>query len=398
MATPTGTVRGRGVSVLQHWASEDSEALNDVIEEFHRRSGERVDSESLPISTLRLNVKGRILSEDPPDVWSDWPGKNLAPVVEAGAIADITDVWTDGGMVDNYADGPTEAARFDGRFYCVPLDIYRINNLYYNVDLVAEAGVDVGSIGGPDAFVALLERLDDELSVAPIQIGARDPFGVLQLWETFLLAHGGASTYRALLDGGVGAHRDAVRSATESLEAVLGVLPSDAHFVASEDADNRFARGESVFLHNGTWAVGRISATEGFTFGRDWEHEPFPGTDGQFLMNMNSLVPAAQAADDEAVTEFLRFAGSSDGLEIFNAEVGAVPPREDVPLDSLHPLTQRLTRESERADNLPSMCHGLGVDPDVLVELKSVTASHLADRDVAETTRRFAEALSEAGS
>ncbi|WP_436932235.1 ABC transporter substrate-binding protein [Halosimplex halobium] len=399
MADSTGQARGRGtVSVLQHWAAENSAALDHVIEAFGRRSdGIRVDDDAAHISTLRLHVKSRILRENPPDVWSDWPGLNLSPVVEAGAVADVTDLWRESDMESAYGEGPREAARFDGRYRCVPLDIYRINNLYYNTDHLARAGVDIDALAGPDDFLGLLDRLDDALEVPPMLIGAKDPFGPLQLWETFLVAYGGPATYEALLDGEARANRETVREAVAGLEAVLERVPEDTKFLASEEADARFAAGDAALFHNGTWAIGRVGATEGFDFGESWEHRPFPGTGDQFLMNMNALVPAAAADDPDAVTEFLRFAGSREGLEIFNAEVGAVPPRDDVPLDSLHPLTQRLARERERTRTLQSLTHGLGVAPDRLVECKEIAASHLADRDVAETTDRFVDALAAIG-
>lgn len=385
---------GDAVSVLQHWDAENSDALNLVIEEFRRRNeGVTVDNAAAHISTLRLHVKSQILKEDPPDIWSDWPGKNLEPLVDTGAIADVTDVWQGSDMESAYLDGAKDAARFDGRYRCVPLDIYRINNLYYNVEHVEDAGVDLDGVSSPSAFLDLLADLDSALEVPPLLIAMKDPFGPLQLWETFLVAHGGPTAYEALAAGETTANRETVRAAVESFEAVLSYVPDDAQFLASEEADAAFANGEAALFHNGTWAIGRLQATDGFEFGTEWEHRPFPGTAGMFLMNMNALVPAAQTEGDEAVASFLAHAGSRDGLETFNAEVGAVPPREDVPRTSLHPLTQRLAGDSEDARELPSMTHGLGVAPDQLVGLKEAIASHMADRDVDETTRRFLDVL-----
>ncbi|MUV89517.1 extracellular solute-binding protein [Halapricum sp. CBA1109] len=116
-------------------------ALSAFLEGFTDRHSD-VPLEDVTDENLSLTVKSRILKESPPDVWIEWPGKNLSPYVDAGVLADVDDVWEGRDMARQYLDGPRKAARFDGTYRAVPLNIHRINNLFYNADLVAEAGVD----------------------------------------------------------------------------------------------------------------------------------------------------------------------------------------------------------------------------------------------------------------
>jgi len=383
---------GDGLEVLQHFSEEGSAALDLVIEEFERQSDIAIENTGTHISQLRLHVKNRILQGNPPDVWVEWPGTNLEPTIEAGVVRDITPLWEESGMVDAYADEAKQNARFDGHYRCVPIDIYRINNVFYNIPLCERAGVDPTQPASPEEFLDVLARLDSALDVPAFMLFGRDPFGACQFWEMLVAAHDGPRVYNALLDGNARANRLTIQAALETLDASLEYTPEETDFLTAEDADREFAEGQAAITINGMWSLGRIAATEGFEYGTDWGHVPMPGTDNCFILNMNSLVPSATSDADEIVTEFLRFAGSPDGLEIFDAEVGGIPPREDVSVSSFHPLIQEQKRALERANTqLSSATHGLGISPAQLVSFKSAIASFMLDRDIEATTEALVD-------
>ena len=383
------------IEVVQHFCEEDSEALNLVIEAFeHRHGGVSVENTGVHISQLRLHVKNRVLQQDPPDVWVEWPGANIEPSLST-AVADVTDLWTETGMDAQFVAEAKRNARFDGRYRCVPIDIYRVNNVFYNAGYLEEAGVDPTRPSSPSAFLEMLDALDEALDVAPLILFGRDPFGACQFWESLLVAHGGPRAHRDVTAGDAADHRDAVRAALETLDAALAYTPEDMEFLTSADADGRFARREGAIHVNGLWALGRMAGVEGFEYGPDWGHVPLPGTGDTFLLSMNALVPSSQSADDEGVREFLAFAGSVEGLATFDAAVGGVPPRADVPVEDFHPLIREQQRALDRADTqLSSMTHGLGISPEKLVGFKSAVATYLRDRDVDAGTEALVEALS----
>lgn len=384
------------VEILQHWAEEGTDPMETLIEEFERAHGDvRFENDSEHVSSLRLVVKSQILKEEPPDLWVEWPGKNIELGVESGVIGDVSDLWQTAGLAETFVDGAAAAARFDGTYRCVPTDIYRINNLYFNREMVDRAGVDPETVGKPEGFLSMLESLDDALDVAPIVINGKDPFGPLQLWESFVIAHGGASTYEDLLEGTAGRHRDAVGRAVESLNRTLEYAHPEITFLASSESDDAFVAGEAALSHNGGWAVGRMKGADGFDYGTDWGYAPFPGTGDAVQMNMNALVPAAGSADDATVRAFMEHVAQPSSLATIADAVGGIPPRGDVAVDALHPVTQEHHRSLDGARHqLHSMAHGLGVRPDTLIGLKSDIASFMQDRDVEATTAAIVDTLS----
>jgi glucose/mannose transport system substrate-binding protein len=390
-----GSVVGSSEVDIHHhfvWGTEE-EAMSTVLAEFEERTGATVTEERTVINSLRLMIKSRILQEDPPDVWDEWPGANLRPTVEAGATADITEVWEAEGMDRAYFDGMAEAARFDGEYHAVPLDIYRISNLYYNVEYFEAAGVDPSRLSDPTELVEALPALA-EVAEYPFAVFGRNPYGLLQLWETLLLGHGAASVYEAVIDGGAAAHRGVIRQAFATLGALLEFGPDNPEFLDSADVDGDFSDGRVGCINNGSWTTGHMASSE-MEFERDWDCVPFPGTAGTPIVNTNAIVPAAGAMDDEAVREFVEYISDAQTIERFIVISGSVPPRSDVSVGELHPLSRQLHEQFGGSDaQLPSMCHGLAVEPTEVVELKDAVATFLADRDPDAAADIVVDALS----
>ena len=368
-------------------------ALSAFLEGFTDRHSD-VPLEDVTDENLSLTVKSRILKESPPDVWIEWPGKNLSPYVDAGVLADVDDVWEGRDMARQYLDGPRKAARFDGTYRAVPLNIHRTNNLFYNADLVAEAGVDPAGADSPRAFVDMLRQAADATGTTGMLFPMRNPWTVLQLFETVLLGEHGHDVYRAVIDGRARTNRRAVADALDIVSAYADLATDDALYMALTDANDGFVEGESVFFHQGDWAAGAYAETDDFEYGRDWEHVPFPGTEGLYAMNMDAVVASANTGDPEAVGAFLEYAGSADGQRRFNSRKGSIPPRTDVRMDEFTPFLrgQHEDFQASRAQPL-SITHGLGVGPQQLIELKTAMSTLVADWDVEAAAESVVAAL-----
>jgi len=354
-------------------------ALDALVDGF----GQRHPDHSLADVTnenLSLAVKSRILKEDPPDVWIEWPGRNLQPYVDAGVIGDLTDVWTGGEMKGVYLDGPKSAAQFDGSYRAVPLNIHRINNLFYNVELAEAHGIEPRAIDSPRRLADRLAVIDD--GVTGMLFPMKNPWTVLQLWETVLLGEYDHETYRAVIGGSAGAHRRAVRDALGIVRKFATVAPDDKLYTSLTDANERFVDGESVVFHQGDWAAGAYTDAAGFDYGTDWDHVPFPGTEGLYAMNMDAVIAAGTVENPEAVAAFLSYAGSADGQRRFNGEKGSIPPRTDVDVSQFTPFLrdQQSSFQSSRAQPL-SITHGMAVRPDQLIELKTAMSTFVGTWD-----------------
>lgn len=387
-----------GVELLHRLVGGDGgAALEAFLEGFNSRHPD-ASLEDVTNENLSLAVKSRILKETPPDVWIEWPGKNLTPYVESNVLADLDDVWTSSDMESTYLSGPRDAAKFDGTYYAVPLNIHRINNLFYNVELAEAAGIDLRGASSPREFLEVLRQADAETDGVGMLLPMKNPWTVLQLFETVLLGEHGHDTYRDVTDGRASAHRREIADSLDIVRAYADLATDDALYMALTDANERFIDGESVFFHQGDWAAGAYTESDGFDYQQEWDHVPFPGTEGTYAMNMDSLIASASTDDPESVATVLQYAGSADGQRRFNQKKGSIPPRTDVSMREFTPFLQHQQEAFETSRSQPlSITHGLGVRPDQLIELKTAMSSFVAAWDADQAATEVVSAFESQG-
>ncbi|WP_313692820.1 hypothetical protein [Halorarum halobium] len=85
----------------------------------------------------------RIAGGDPPGAVGTVPGGNLAPF--DGSLAAVDDAWT-GDLADAHPPVAHETCRRDGGYRAVPVAAFRVDTVYYSVDVLDAAGVDPASL------------------------------------------------------------------------------------------------------------------------------------------------------------------------------------------------------------------------------------------------------------
>ena len=368
--------RGRTDTELLHrMVGGDGEAAMEALLSGFQSRHPDVSLGDVTNENLSLAVKSRILKETPPDLWVEWPGKNLFPYVEANVLADISDVWNQSDMEQQYLDGPRGASEFDGVYHAVPLNIHRINNLFYNVEVVEDAGVDPTSLETPSDLVDALATVE-EAGYTGMAHQTGSPWSSFQMFATVLLGETDAETYSAIfVDGEVDANSDALESAVETTQSYLDYIPSDAGSISWTEANNQVINGEAAFLHQGDWAAGTY-ITNDLTYGEEWDHVPFPGTEGYYALNMDSFPYPVNNPSPEATTLWCQFVGTAEAQEIFNPKKGSIPPRTDVDTDPFNDFSKDQIEDFQNSDaQPPSVAHGLAAPPAVKSSLGSAISS-----------------------
>lgn len=384
MSSRTGanSTYGRDAVEVMHSWGDGSELLEPIVDRFaDRNPGTSV--EMLNEANISLEVKVRILTENPPDVWASWVGPHLQPYHETGVLGDVTDVWTDSGMERAFHETAKEAVRFDGGYAGVPLNVQRTNTLIYNVDLLERASVDPARIGDPREFVEALEQIDDAVDAAPIVIGFVQPFASqgLYMWEGVYMGLHGPDAYRDLLNGNAGRRRSELASSLSVLNRILEIANDDAVQVSEDVENRRFVEGEGAIRMQGMWAGLGLTNSD-MEYGTGWEMAGQPGAQDVYAINMDGLAVPATASNPENAAEFVRAAGSTEALDGFNRQKNTIPPRDDVSLDGYPAFIREQAEGFRRADDhLPSMAHGFAVPPETLIELEVCFADYVADRD-----------------
>ncbi|GGN88887.1 MULTISPECIES: ABC transporter substrate-binding protein [Haloarcula] len=370
---------------VAHWWGEGdgNAAINALFEGFKEKYPNVSTDDNLVAggagSNLRTNIRTRIQNGSHPSTWQAWPGKNLIPFTDADLLEDIEDsVWSKNGMKDAYLPGVKDAAQPAGNYVTVPLNIHRINNLFYNVSVVEDAGVDPTSLETPSDVTDALKAVSDAgYTGMAHQTGSA--WSTVQMFATIFLGQTDAETYNATwVEGNIEANRDAIASALDVVREYSEFYPSDSGSISWTEANSGVINGETAFLHQGDWAAGTYVGTDGFKYKEDWDYVPFPGTSGNYMLNMDSFPYPTANPSPEATTKWCRYCGTTEGQERFNPKKGSIPPRTDASTEPFSAFSQDQIKDFTDSDaQPPSLQHGLAVKPSVKTGVSSAFSSFI---------------------
>ncbi|MWV39982.1 ABC transporter substrate-binding protein [Natrialba sp. INN-245] len=391
-ADDTGDSDSEGDLEIVHWwtAGGEEQALNALLDGFEEAYPEHsVENNPAPGgagAAIDAAIQTRVIDQDPPSTFQIWPGEAVRPYLEADALESIDEVWED---EDAYVDGVIDAAAPDGNLVVAPINIHRLNNLFYNVDVVEDVGVDPTDAENPEDLLDLLEAADDAGYVGLAQ-QTQEPWGILQFWEMVFLGQYGASTYEQFLAGDAASLESEIADSLELVERISEFHNEDAGTVAWDEANADVITGDAAFHHNGDWAAGEYQGADGFEYGENWEYIPFPGTEGTYTMVMDGFVYPANNPTPEATEAFVSYCTTADAQERFNPHKGSIPPRTDVATDGFPPFLQDQMADFEASDEQTvTISHGSGLEPAKADQVQEAFAVFTDNWDVDETTQEL---------
>jgi glucose/mannose transport system substrate-binding protein len=383
-----GSSEGSELEIIHWWtAGGEQDAYNALLDGF-REEYPDVEVVDNPApggagSAIDAVVQNRVIDGNPPSTFQIWPGQALTPYTDEGLLEDIGESVWDDEMRDAYLDDVVDLSRPADNLVAVPINIHRLNNLFYNVSVVEDAGVDPSAIDGPQGLLDALETVDAETDATPLVHQTQSPWSSLQLWENVFIGEQGVDAYQTVLDGDVEGLEDEVRSALDTLASYLEYIPEDAGSISWDQGNNELIAGDAAFLHQGDWAAGQYEGADDFEFESDWDMVPFPGTSGVYHSVIDSFVFPTNNPSPEATEQFLNYAGSVDAQERFNPIKGSIPPRTDVPMDDFGPFLSRQFEDFQNSDSQPpTIAHGTGVAPSIHSALEEVFANFNGNLDV----------------
>ncbi|WP_435333339.1 ABC transporter substrate-binding protein [Haloarchaeobius sp. TZWWS8] len=388
------------LEVLHGWSGGDGQAAFDAMLEGFKEAHGDVDIDAQAIggsgnTTLDQRVNTRLGNDNPPGSWADWPGKNLLQFTDEDLLGSIgEDVWGKNDMKNAYLEGPKQAAKPDGEFVAVPINIHRMNNLFYNKSVVEKAGVDPSSITDASSLVDALQKVDENTDAVGMAQGGKKPWPTLQLWATVLLAQQGPEGYKKFTEGKLG--QEPIAKAFKTIVDYSEYYSSDVSTIGFKEAANMVIDGEAAFIHQGDWVAGLFAGSD-FKYGDDWDYVPFPGTKGHYALNMDSFVYPKGSAAPEAAKTWLTYCGTKDAQIRFNKEKGSIPPRSDVSPDEFPEFQATQMKDFKNSKSQPaSVAHGLAVRPEVLSKLKTAISnnfSEYSDDAATATAKAFTNAF-----
>jgi len=380
---------------IVHWwtAGGEEDALDALLEGYQEEHPEfGIENNPAPGgagAAIDAEIQTRVIDEDPPSTFQIWPGEALRPYLDADALEPVGDLYDD---EDAYVEGVVDAAAPDGDLVSVPINIHRLNQVFYNVEVVEDAGLDVEGAESPEDLLDLFEAADEAGYVGLAQ-QTQEPWGVLQQWEVTFTGQHGVDEFQRFLDGEAAELESEIEESLSLVEETSEYFNEDAGSVAWDEANARVITGDAAFHHNGDWAAGQYQAAaedEDFEYGEGWDYFPMPGTEGVYTLVMDSFVMPANNPTPDATEAFLAYCSTVDAQERFNPPKGSIPPRTDVPTDEFPPFLQDQMADFEDSDEqVTSISHGSGLNPAQASEVEEAFAVFTDNWDPEETTQEL---------
>jgi glucose/mannose transport system substrate-binding protein len=394
------TSRSNEIEIVHRWnRGKDGRAMSALLEGFAQKHPDiSVLENGVPANNDGLGtiIRDRMLNDDPPSTWQNWPGKALTDFVEADLLGDIeADVWDKGGLKNGYKAGPQKAAQVKGTYVTVPLNIHRLNPMFYNIEIIEQAGVDPTSIDSPAALMEAMDKVESDTNAVGMSNSTKAGWTVLQLWETVLIATAGPDGYEDILAGSTDDYEDAIQQALQLTADFSQYFTEDAGGIEWPAAARKIVNGDAAFFQHGDWCAGIFLSLEDFNYKEHWDFVAFPGTEGSYSVVMDSFPYPEPNRTPETAKTFLRYVGSTDAQERFNPIKGSIPPRTDVSLDPFSDYQADEIRAFRESNAQPrAMAHGLGLVPGRSSDMKTLMSNFAAEWNAESVSGRVMDILS----
>ena len=441
----TPTANG-SIDVLSWWTStSESSALNVLVDRYEKQNpGTSVDETAVVGgggSQAHVVLATRIAHGDPPDVWQSLVGGNITAWHNAGAVGDVSSLFTDE-VKAQLPENVLSSVSVDGKQYAAPLSAHRANVLMYNRDVLKGAGIaEPGEGYTLDQFLADLEALKAK-GTTPLCIGGADSISTAGLFEAVLLATVGKegwerieadrfdwsgqeaqnalSTFGRLMDytdatgtnstwseasgrlaaGECGFYQmnDSAFAESTALNddsgATAGTAPSAS---ASADAPSSAApsAGTNVDTPSSAAPSAGTDTDTPSTGASPVAATVFPGTEGMFLMVVDSFVTSSSTDNRDGANAFLTTAMDPQVETDFCKVKGCVPVRNDADVSSLTPYQQQTAGALRSQTVLNSISYGEVISPAMQDGFFQAVKDYIATRDAASFNRILTERLNE---
>ncbi|HEX6231630.1 MAG TPA: ABC transporter substrate-binding protein [Jiangellaceae bacterium] len=270
-------------------------------------------------------LASRLGSGDPPDSYQRHAGAELLSDIQDDFIEDISWLFEEEGWMDVYPESLLEQITVDGAIYSVPVNIHRSNLIWWNPDVLAEAGID-GPPASWDEFLTQAEALES---------AGKTPLTVGPLWtqehllENVLLGELGPDAYAGLWTDDTDWESQEVISALDMFTQVLEHSNIGQAAADWQPAIDPIVDGDAAYNVMGDWAWAYFETVQGLAFEEGYGVTASPGTEGVFNWLSDSFTLPLDAPHRDNAIRWLQLAGSQEGQDTFNPVKGSIPARTD---------------------------------------------------------------------
>jgi len=324
----------------------------------------------------------RLQTNDPPDSYQRHAGAELLADIQAGKVEDISAIYDQEGWRDIFPQRLLDMITVDGKIYSVPVNIHRSNLLWYNPQVLEEAGI----AAPPKTWDEFLQQAQT------LEAAGKTPLTIGPLWtqehllENVLLGELGPDAYSGLWSGQTDWTSAPVTAALDKYTEVLKHTNLSEAAADWQPAIDPIIDGDAAYNVMGDWANTYFATAKGLTFETQYNVTPSPGTDGMFNFLSDSFTLPVGAEHRDAAIAWLRLAGSKEGQDAFNPIKGSIPARTDADPSKYtgylaHPLQDWSNASTQIVG---SLTHGAVANNAWKAELETALGDFVADGDSAK--------------
>jgi glucose/mannose transport system substrate-binding protein len=330
---PLGAAQATDLEVTHWWTSGgEAAAVAEFAKAFNASGNKWVDGAIAGSGgTARPIMISRITGGDPMGATQFNHGRQAEELVREGLMRDFTDL----AKKENWAETIKPASllkscTFDGKIYCVPINIHSWQWLWLSNDAFQKAGVPVPK--NWNEFVAAGPALQ-KAGLVPLAIGGQ-PWQVNNLFSVLVISIGGKDLYQKVY-----AEKDATVAGGPEVAKIFKAadqarqLSKGSNVQDWNQATNMVITGKAGGQIMGDWAQGEFQLA-GKKAGTDYSCLPGLGlnevlTTGGDAFYFPLLKDAAKSKAQEALASTLL---DPKTQVAFNLKKGSLPVRGDVDL------------------------------------------------------------------
>jgi glucose/mannose transport system substrate-binding protein len=339
-------------------------------------------------------LRTRVLGGNPPDSFQVHGGADLLEQwVKAGKLSDVSAIWTKNGFDKVIPKGIQAQFMSDGKYYGVPVNIHRNNNLYFNNALLAKTGVKPPTTLAQ--FWVAAEKLK-KAGITPLALGSQGNWPITMMLENLLIEAGGATFYNDLTAGKIAWTDPRVIKALTNLKRMLGYVNKDHAALSWDQATGLVLNGKAAFNIMGDWAKGYFLSNK-WTPDKEFSSIPAPGTKGTFISTNDAFGQPNGAPNQAAVNEWLKVLGSKEGQEQFNIKKGSICARTDCDPKLFDPIGQRTMKDFNTNKIVPTIAHGSAMKGSFVSALADEMGIFAQNGDVNQTANNLEKQAKDLG-
>jgi glucose/mannose transport system substrate-binding protein len=385
---------------VTHWWTSGGEAAAAKVlaESYDKLGGDKwVDGAIAGSgSTARPIIVSRILGGNPMGATQLNTGRDAEDLVKAGLMTDLTELATKEGWADFIRPAKLlDACKYEGKIYCVPVNIHSWQWMWINPNAFKEAGAAVPT--NWNEFVAAAPKLKEK-GIIPLATG--DAWQIDGVFRVMLANLGGKDLYLKIMD-----EKSTEAAGSPEMKAVWQAFAdarglADPGYVGRQwnEATSLVLTGKAAGQIMGDWAQGEFGVA-GKVAGTDYDCLPGLGvhpvldTGGDafyFPKNANPEITKAQL-------KLASMLVSKETQVAFNLAKGSLPIRGDVDMQTANACMQKGIKILADSNNvLPS--YEQAFSSDTQGQIEDLTTEFFADKSmtVEDAQARYVEIIGEA--